>query len=218
MRMAQDEAMMQCQGILLLGPTGAGKSPLGDRIEAVGLGTRRFCHFDFGANLRRAATREGADADFLEEEREFLRSVLRSGALLENDRFPLAERILRRFLEERCREAAAEVVLNGLPRHVGQAEAVGRIVHVHTVVSLRCSEEVVARRIGTNVGGDRSKRSDDSDTDIRRKLAIFAERTGPLVDYYRRAGRLVIDLPVTAEMTPESAWCALRAELEMSGF
>ena len=205
--------MAQYDGILLLGPTGSGKSPLGDQIETFGLGNRRFCHFDFGANLRRAASNEESDGTFSDEERSFLQSVLETGALLENDRFPLAERILQRFLEQKCRSGQAEVVLNGLPRHAGQAEAVAEIVHIHTVVALRCSEAVVVARIGTNIGGDRTERCDDSSDEIRRKLAIFAERTDPLVDYYRRAGSTVIHLPVTIEMTPESAFSELQKRL-----
>jgi adenylate kinase family enzyme len=201
--------MTQYQGILLLGPTGSGKSPLGDRIEAAGLGERRFRHFDFGANLRRVVAT--ADAAFSQEELEFLRAVLQSGALLENERFPLAERILSRFLETHCDDGRTEVVLNGLPRHAGQAAAVGRMVYIHTVVALECSEEVVLARIEANVGGDRSERSDDSRADVGRKLAIYGEWTGPLVDHYRRAGRSVLGLPVTAEMTPEAAWSLLQS-------
>ncbi len=201
--------MTQYQGILLLGPTGSGKSPLGDRIEAAGLGERRFRHFDFGANLRRVVD-EVANPAFSHEEREFLRTVLLSGALLENDRFPLAERVLIQFLETQCDEERTEVVLNGLPRHAGQAEAVERVVHIHTVVAMECSEEVVHDRIGTNVGGDRGERSDDSHDEIRQKLAIYGERTGPLVDHYRGLGRSILSLPVTAEMTPESAWSRLQ--------
>ncbi len=205
--------MTQHQGILLLGPTGAGKSPLGDRIEAAGLGMRAFRHFDFGANLRRVVDNEDAQAGFSDQELAFLRSVLQTGALLENDRFPLAERILTQFLATPAPEKPVKVVLNGLPRHVGQAEAVGRIVHIHTVVSLECSEDVVIARSGTNVGGDRTERGDDGHDDIRRKLAIFAERTGPLVDHYRQAGSSIVHLPVTAEMTPESAWSVLQTRV-----
>ncbi len=205
--------MAEYQGILLLGPTGSGKSPLGDRMEAAGLEGRRFGHFDFGANLRRVAFEPEAGDGFSDEERGFLRAVLESGALLEDDRFPLAERILVRFLETRCDEGQAEVVLNGLPRHEGQAEAVGRIVDVHTVVSLACSADAVLARIGTNVGGDRGLRTDDSREEVCRKLAIFAERTGPLVGYYRGLGRRVIELSIAADTTPESAWQALHKEL-----
>ncbi|MHB8902349.1 MAG: nucleoside monophosphate kinase [Thermoguttaceae bacterium] len=210
--------MSQYEGILLLGPTGSGKTPLGEQIEAQGLGGRRFVHFDFGEHLRRTAAQERSDTDFSDSDREFLRSVLESGALLEDEHFFLAERVLRRFLRQRCGPPGPEIVLNGLPRHASQAEAVGTMVGVHTVVALQCTEEVILARIKENVGGDRSRRSDDRLGDIRRKLRIFAERTGPLVEYYRRAGRLVVDLPVSAEMTAQAAWGELANRLTLAGF
>ena len=207
------ETMTQYQGILLLGPTGSGKTPLGDQIAERGLGNRRLCHFDFGANLRRAARGETPEGVFLDSERAFLQSVLESGALLENDRFGLAERILKRFLEDRCRDGRREVVLNGLPRHVGQAEAVGEFVHVHSVVTLECTDNVVFARIASNVGGDRAHRNDDGLEDIRRKLAVYAKRTSPLVEHYRNRGASVVSIPVTAETTPDSAYRAVADRL-----
>ena len=59
------------------------------------------------------------------------------------------------------------------------------IVAVRMVVYLACSAEIVAERIGGNVGGDRTRWEDDAPEAIWRKLAIFAERTVPLLDYYR---------------------------------
>ena len=47
-----DNAPNTLWAVLLLGPTGAGKSPLGDWLEARGLWGRPCHHFDFGANLR----------------------------------------------------------------------------------------------------------------------------------------------------------------------
>ncbi len=43
------------KAILLLGPTGSGKTPLGQALEKKGLAGRRCVHFDFGANLREIA-------------------------------------------------------------------------------------------------------------------------------------------------------------------
>ena len=54
---------------------------------------------------------------------EFLRKVLETGALLENEHFPIARRILQSFLSRRSARPQTLVVLNGLPRHAGQAEA-----------------------------------------------------------------------------------------------
>lgn len=182
--------------LLLLGPTGVGKTPLGLELEDRGLWGRRCVHFDFGANLRK-----GAEGDLPEEllgndERTFLERVIKSGALLEDDQFPIARKILNHFLLDRRVDDAALIVLNGLPRHAGQAAAVESIVAVRAVITLTCEAATVLERIRTNAGGDRGERSDDDPASIRRRLATYAERTQPLVDYYRLRSVCIIQLPV----------------------
>ncbi len=189
--------------LLLLGPTGAGKTPLGDLLQARGLGSRRCLHFDFGANLRRLVERDRPDRLIRREDLDFLKRVLQTGALLEDEQFSLAERVLRAFLAENGAGEQAVVVLNGLPRHVGQAEAVGRILDVQAVVSLECSAETVFRRIERNAGGDRSGRTDDDLDSVRRKLRTFTERTASLVDHYRKRGTRVLTIEVAETTTPE---------------
>ena len=82
--------------VLLIGPTGAGKTPLGQLLEQRGLWGLPCLHFDFGRELRRAA---GEDSGLLSEaERELVGRALRTGALLEDEHFPLARKILRQFL------------------------------------------------------------------------------------------------------------------------
>ncbi|MCR4414869.1 MAG: nucleoside monophosphate kinase [Thermoguttaceae bacterium] len=200
--------------LLLIGPTGSGKTPLGDLLEARGLFGRRCLHFDFGAHLRRLVERAEPGPIVSREDLDFLGQVLKHGALLEDEHFPVAQRVLCEFLAERHADARTLVVLNGLPRHAGQAEAVGRIVEVQAVVSLECTAETVVERIERNAGGDRAGRPDDDLDSIRRKLRIFGERTAPLVDYYRRRGTPVVTVEVTATATPEEIfdlvpWSAL---------
>ena len=79
---------------LLLGPTGAGKTPLGQMIESRGLWGDECLHFDFGANLRRVVDENRPDEVISRADIEFLRGVLASGALLEDEHFPIARRIL----------------------------------------------------------------------------------------------------------------------------
>jgi adenylate kinase family enzyme len=51
--MENQPAMMTIpKAILLLGPTGSGKTPLGQVLEERGLWGHTCMHFDFGANLR----------------------------------------------------------------------------------------------------------------------------------------------------------------------
>jgi adenylate kinase family enzyme len=195
--------------LLLLGPTGAGKTPLGDAIQANGLWGRPCAHFDFGANLRRLVERDRPDDAVGREDLDLLRRVLETGALLEDGQFPIAERVLRRFLAERAADPSTLVVLNGLPRHVGQAEAIDRIVRVEAVVWLVCPAEVVIRRIRGNAGGDRAGRTDDGLSAVREKLATFTRRTAPLVEHYRALGTPVEPVPVAAATTSDDLWALL---------
>ena len=63
--------------VLLLGPTGAGKTPLGNYLEENGLGDCRCVHFDFGENLRMVAG--GGDTSLTLSERSFVQDVLERG-------------------------------------------------------------------------------------------------------------------------------------------
>ncbi|HAS54649.1 MAG TPA: hypothetical protein DCS42_11290, partial [Nitrospiraceae bacterium] len=113
--------------LLLLGPTGSGKSPLGDVIGRRGLFGRRAHHLDFGDELR-AVTSGGHEAGtYTRDEFAFIEGVLERGLLLENEHFVLAEKIIRLFLERRSFTVQDVLVLNGMPRHAGQARDMERI-------------------------------------------------------------------------------------------
>jgi adenylate kinase family enzyme len=189
------------EALLLVGPTGAGKTPLGQLLETEGLRGRDCLHFDFGENLRQVVAQRTADAVVSPTDIEYLRQVLATGALLEDRDFPIARRILQSFCVRRQPEAGTVIVLNGLPRHAGQAEALAEWVSLRTVVVLNCTATTVAARIAANTGGDRTDRSDDRQSDVARKLEIYAERTVPLVDQLRRQGATVVTIEVTAGMT-----------------
>ena len=197
--------------LLLLGPTGSGKTPLGDELQKRGYRGRRCLHFDFGAALRRLVDRDQPDEVVSRADLDFLSQVLASGALLEDEQFPLAERVLRSFLLENRAAADDLIVLNGLPRHVGQAVAIEAILTVVEIALLECPAEVVVARLRTNAGGDREGRADDHLSLVRRKLAIYAERTEPLVKHYERSGVPIRRVAVTATATPEETWRELEA-------
>jgi len=186
--------------LLLLGCTGAGKTPLGELLERDGLGGTRCVHLDFGARLRSIVCGdrrvEGVDAALV-------RGILEAGRLLEDDEFVIAERIIDGFLAEAGVGADDLLLLNGLPRHVSQADDVDRVLRVVRVIYLRCDAHTVYERIRLNTGGDRTGRSDDSEKDIARKLAIFADRTMPLLDHYRAKGVDVVEIDVGIETTTE---------------
>lgn len=195
------------KAMLLIGPTGAGKTPLGELLAQRGLPPKLRCvHFDFGENLRRVASLPSSDGMVTQTDIDFIRQVLETGALLEDRDFPIAERILRDFLQRERADRETIVVLNGLPRHRGQAEAIKPILDVRFVTILRCDPQTVMQRIQANTGGDRTDRADDDMAAVKNKLRIFAERTEPLEQYYREQNTAVVDLRVSAEMTPEKMW------------
>ncbi|MCD4700039.1 MAG: nucleoside monophosphate kinase [Phycisphaerae bacterium] len=187
--------------ILLLGPTGSGKTPLGELLESQGLWDRRCTHFDFGENLRRIA---GDNTGLLgPEELDVVINSLETGALLEDEHFTIARKILRAFLDERNVGADDFVILNGLPRHTGQAGDVDSILNIQAIIYLSCTPEIVFNRIASNAGGDRTERIDDNIESIKRKLDIFTKRTAPLLEHYRRRGARIESVEIAATTTPE---------------
>jgi len=199
--------------LLLIGPTGAGKSPLGDLFEQKGMSGRRCLHFDFGSRLRAVAEAALPPEGFDAAEHSFIRDVLGKGLLLENRHFHIAEKIVRHFLREKEHAADDLVLLNGLPRHRDQAEDMGRLVHVSAVAVLECSPEVVCARIRLNSGGDRTGRADDDIGLVRRKLRIFAERTEPLIAYFSSAGAAVVRTTVAPHTKAEDMYEAICSSL-----
>jgi adenylate kinase family enzyme len=194
------------RAILLLGPTGSGKTPLGDMLAQEGIHGIRCLHFDFGSELRRVASEQDTAGSFTEAEVEFVKGVLREGFLLEDDHFPLARKIFGSFIGRNGAGTGDSVILNGLPRHRGQAEDMRDLADVEAVVVLECSAGDLLTRIKENTGGDRTGRVDDDLGLIQKKLETYRTRTAPLIEYYREHGAAVLTIPVTATSDARSAY------------
>jgi len=190
------------RAILLLGPTGSGKTPFGNLCEQRGLWGGRCLHFDFGANLRKIGAH--CSAPFLTpQDIEVILDSLRTGSLLKDEHFHIARSILIHFAAKNGMGPDSLLILNGLPRHAGQARAMDGLVDVRMVVHLSCSPGVAHKRIRLNSGGDRSGRTDDSLEEIERKLNLFNERTLPLLEFYRSRGARIERFEIAADTSPE---------------
>jgi adenylate kinase len=187
--------------LLLAGPTGAGKTPLGEELERRGFLGRPCLHFDFGANLRAAAGDGAGEHGLTSEEQAAVQASLATGALFEARDIPLIVKILSRFLESLRPGPGTLLVLNGLPRHRDQAEALAAVVAVERVIWLEADAAVIRERLRRDPGSDRSGRIDDDEAAVARRLAIFRERTAPLLDFYRDRGVPITAIAVTASMT-----------------
>ncbi len=200
----------------LLGPTGAGKSPLGDFLERYGLGSLRFHHFDFGAELRRIAL-NGA-SEVTPQERDFIRKVLSEGRLLEREHLYLAHKILNHFWKRRGANLGDHLVLNGLPRHKEQLEAVQEEVEIRLVVELVLDRQTLLYRLKQDPAGDRKGRLDDTPDLIARKLRWYEERTRPLIEEYQKQGIPVVRIAVEKEDTGAELYQKLLFSLSREEF
>ena len=166
---------------------------MGNWLQSNGWAGRQCLHFDFGAHLR-----AGTGLD--ERELQFVRDLLQTGGLLENETFHIAKKIL-------CMAVAGHesdlLVLNGLPRHVGQAVALESLVTVRGVIHLQADAATIFARLQNNAGGDRTGRVDDEIALVQRKLATFAERTWPLIEHYRQRKAKVWTVQVGVHTVPK---------------
>jgi adenylate kinase len=202
---------MRPSAMLLIGPTGVGKTPFGSCLEKKGFGGRRCLHFDFGHELRTVAQQAVAPAGFSPREHLFIGEVLEKGLLLENEHFPIAEKVIEAFLRRSGFGRDDILVLNGLPRHKDQATDIDRKIEITGLIVLECAAEDIFERIRRNTGGDRLGRSDDGVEMVQKKLDIFHTRTAPLVSHYTKAGKDVFRMKVASFSTAEdlySDFCA----------
>lgn len=226
------------KALLLIGPPGAGKSPLGDYLQEQSIAGKRFCHLDFGRELREilkehSAAGSGSQAEkgagkketpgqegeaglaaaghFSRQELERIRQSVETASLFEEADRELVRKIVRHFLEKNTIGEDDILVLNGLPRHRAQLGWLEDILTIALVVSLDCPEDVAVRRILANLDGERQGREDDRLEVIVRRYRLYQEKTGPLLEYFRQSEVPVISLKVDRETRPEILWPKLQS-------
>ena len=116
-------------------------------------------------------------------------------------------------------EQAKGFVLDGFPRTLGQAEALDEALAdsggADRVVNIEVSREELVRRLGGRLicracqapfherfsppkraltcdgcGGELYQRADDRPEAVERRIQVYLEESAPLVEYYRRTGKL----------------------------
>ena len=165
-------------------------------------------HFDFGEALRAYA--KEPDGLLTKSEFQVVENALKSGALLEDAHFPIARKLLVNHLSERNGNTDTLVILNGLPRHVGQAQAMEAVVDMQTVVSLKCKPVIAWERIRVNAGGDREGRADDTLEEVEQRIETFNKRTAPLLNYYIKMGVPMLRLDVGVKTSAQE----MRSQLQ----
>ncbi|GJM44261.1 MAG: adenylate kinase [Gemmatimonadota bacterium] len=160
---------------IFLGPPGAGKG-----TQAVLLAEHLgIPHVSTGELLRRAM-RNGTELG------KKAKSYMDAGDLVPD---PLILELVREVLA-----GAKGCILDGFPRNIAQADVLGAILKgvglsLTGVLRLDVPDEMLVARIAGRAREE--SRADDSEATVRNRLKVYAEQTAPLVEYYRRAGKLV---------------------------
>jgi len=159
--------------ILVLGPQGSGKGTQAKRIKAT-YGIPHIATGDMIREMKELPTELGRE----------LKEVYDRGDLVSDE---LMIRLIRDRLSRG--DTVAGFVLDGFPRTMPQAEALGELLRelgrdLDVVFDFRVPdrEMLMQRMLGRAAEEDRS---DDTPEAIARRLELYDRETAPLVEYYR---------------------------------
>jgi adenylate kinase len=96
-------------------------------------------------------------------------------------------------------DCAGGAVFDGFPRTIPQAEALDGLLaqrgrKIDLVIELRVDAEVLVKRAETRaketIAAGGKPREDDTPETLRNRLVVYHKNTAPLLDYYRRQGKI----------------------------
>ena len=184
--------------IVLLGPPGAGKGTQGEKL------TDEFGYVRLSTgDMLREAVRNGTELGKKAKE------YMDAGALVPND-------LIIGLMKEKIKEVDGGVLLDGFPRTVEQADALGEVMKVDLALNFDVpNEELISRLtqrrscpdcnavyhlvtkkpkqdgICDKCGGKLYQRDDDKESTVKNRLEVYHKNTQPLIDYYEKKGVLV---------------------------
>ena len=191
--------------LILLGAPGSGKGTQAKNIaEKVGI-----THVASGDLFRAAATR----GDELGKQAKY---YMEKGLLVPDE--ITIKMILERIDASDCSKG---VMLDGFPRTLEQAKALDQALDkkkqkIDRVFYIKVSTDELVRRLGgrficrkcqapyhkvssppkkegicDKCGGELYQRADDTPETVRKRIDVYTKETSPLIDYYRKAKKLV---------------------------
>jgi len=181
--------------LAMLGPPGAGKGTQAERYAR----DRRIPKISTG-DILREAVQAGTPIGLQ------VKAVMDRGELVSDD---VIIGIVKECLDRA--DTAAGFILDGFPRTVPQAQALDGLMNGRSpliVIDIEVPETELVRRLSSRLvcsrcasnattpeesaslkcarcGGSLVQRTDDNETVVRERLAVYTTRTKPLLDYYR---------------------------------
>ena len=182
--------------LIFLGPPGAGKGTQAALVsKALGI-----AHISTGDMFRRAIreqTPTGLDA----------KRYIDKGELVPDE--VVVAMVKERLAEPDCQHG---YILDGFPRTIDQAEALGKITELDAVIDIEVPDEHLVRRLsgrrvcskcsGTyhvstlngedcpKCGTKLTQRADDAPETVLSRLDVYHKQTAPLIEYYKNKGLL----------------------------
>ena len=160
--------------LILLGPPGAGKGTQAVRlVETFG-----YVQLSTGDMLR-AAVKTGSEIG------KRAKVIMDRGDLMPDD--VMIEIISNRIEEPDC---AKGVILDGFPRTVAQADALGDLLAssgkaLDAVIEIKVDDAALIGRIeGRAAETEGGPRGDDNAEALKKRLEVYHQQTAPLIEYY----------------------------------
>jgi len=165
--------------LVLLGAPGSGKGTQAARLKTA-LGVPHISTGDMLRAAVAAGTAMGLKA----------KAVMDAGQLVSDD-------ILLGMLEDRLAQADAKAgfILDGYPRNLAQADALDHLLArlgqpLDAVVKLEVPDAAIIKRVEIRFKAE--GRADDNPDTVRKRLAVYAEQTAPVADFYASRGKLQV--------------------------
>ena len=165
----------------MFGPPGAGKGTQAKILKQ----TRGLPQLSTGDMLR-AAIAEGTALG------QRCKALLDMGELVPDA--VVIDIVAQRYDQPDCAHGA---VFDGFPRTIAQAEALDAMLaargrKIDLVLELKVDDAVLLSRVEARIKAGGPQRSDDTPETLAHRLGVYYKNTAPLIDYYRRQGKLKV--------------------------